>query len=102
MCSTRRSVGGAVAVVLCVTCSVPARGAILCKRKSGVVVVRETCKKKEALLDPAALGLRGPKGDPGVQGPPGPPGVGPLATCPPDAVQVGPTCVDAYEASALS
>jgi hypothetical protein len=25
--------------------------------------------------------------------------VGPLTTCPPDAVQVGPTCVDKYEAS---
>ena len=41
-------------------------------------------------------GLAGPTGPAGPQGPPG---VGPLTTCPPDSVNVGPTCVDTYEAS---
>src|SRR5262249_51372994 len=36
---------------------------------------------------------------PGAPGPAGAPGVGPLTTCPPDSVLVGPTCVDTYEAS---
>jgi len=44
-------------------------------------------------------GPTGPTGDPGPTGPQGPPGVGPLTTCPPDSVNVGPTCVDTYEAS---
>src|SRR5437870_5264985 len=47
-------------------------------------------------------GLAGPTGPAGPQGPTGaqgPPGVGPLTTCPPDSVNVGPTCVDTYEAS---
>jgi hypothetical protein len=70
---------------------------VLCQRKSGVVVVRDPkCKKKEKALDLAQFGATGPKGDPGTQGPPG---VGPLTTCPPDAVLVGTTCVDKYEAS---
>src|SRR5262249_30862965 len=77
------------------------------------------CKKKEtptsiAALEgaegvqgPAGPPVSGPPGSPGPQGPPGagpagpqgPPGVGPLTACPPDSVNVGPTCVDTYEAS---
>jgi len=70
--------------------------AVLCEKPSGAVFVRTACKKKEVPLDPGGLGLVGPKGDPGM---PGPSGVGPMTTCPPDAVLVGPTCVDVYEAS---
>src|SRR5262249_12731058 len=87
------------ALALCVTWAAPGGGAILCKTKYGVVVVRDMCKKKETPLDPAALGLRGPQGDTGPQGPQGLPGIGPLAQCPPDAVLVGTACVDKYEAS---
>src|SRR5947208_2107457 len=49
-----------------------------------------------------AAGPTGPQGLAGPTGPAGPqgaPGVGPLTTCPPDSVNVGPTCVDTYEAS---
>jgi hypothetical protein len=70
--------------------------AVLCQKRSGVLVVREACKRKERAADPVALGLQGP---PGVQGPQGAPGVGPLTTCPPDAVLVGTTCIDRFEAS---
>src|SRR5437870_10358225 len=44
-------------------------------------------------------GPQGPAGSAGPTGPQGPPGVGPLTTCAPDSVNVGPTCVDTYEAS---
>jgi|SRR6266850_611020 len=74
----------------------PASAAMLCVKKSGVIVLRQACKKKEKPLDLMPFGAVGPKGDPGMQGPPG---VGPLTTCPPDSVLVGTTCVDTYEAS---
>jgi len=57
-----------------------APAAVLCKKKSGVIAVRDTCKAKETRLDPDALGLRGAsgvkgdKGDPGQQGADGSPG----------------------------
>jgi len=96
-----------------------ASGAVLCQKRSGAVVVRVTCRKKEVPLDLAqfgavgSAGAPGPKGDPGppgvgspgMPGPkgdpglPGRPGIGPLSACPPDSVAVGPTCVDKYEAS---
>src|SRR5439155_21694548 len=44
-------------------------------------------------------GAAGAAGPQGLTGPQGPPGVGPLTTCPPDSVNVGPTCVDTFEAS---
>jgi hypothetical protein len=74
----------------------PTVEAVLCQKRSGVLVVRESCKRKERVADPVALGLQGP---PGAQGPQGTPGVGPLTSCPPDAVLVGPTCIDRFEAS---
>jgi len=42
-----------------------ARAAVLCKKKSGVIAVRDACKGKETRLDPDALGLRGSQGPPG-------------------------------------
>src|SRR5437870_4187515 len=60
----------------------------------------------QGLAGPAGpAGPQGPAGPTGSQGatgpagPQGPPGVGPLTTCPPDSVNVGPTCVDTFEAS---
>jgi sulfatase-modifying factor enzyme 1 len=46
-----------------------------------------------------ATGPTGATGVTGATGPTGAPGVGPLTMCPPDAVLVGTTCVDTYEAS---
>jgi hypothetical protein len=51
-----------------------ARASVLCQKKSGAVFVRNTCKKKETLLDVSALGLVGPRGQQGIQGPKGDPG----------------------------
>ncbi len=46
---------------------------VLCEKKSGVVVVRDSsCKKKETPLDLTQFGAVGPKGDKGDQGDPGP------------------------------
>jgi len=48
-----------------------APGALLCQKPSGALFAREACKKKETAVDPAALGLIGPKGDAGAPGAPG-------------------------------
>lgn len=42
---------------------------VLCRNKKGVLAARSTCKGKETQVDPAALGLVGPKGDKGDPGP---------------------------------
>jgi hypothetical protein len=56
----------------------PTAGAsVFCRKKSGIVAVRDACKKKETPLDATTLGLVGPKGDkgdPGIQGDLGPKG----------------------------
>lgn len=86
-----------LAVVLSLGLSLGARAAdaaVLCSSKKGAVFVRDACKRKEKVVDPVALGLRGPSGE---QGP-----AGPAAwerTCPPDSVAVGTGCIDTYEAS---
>src|SRR5436309_2445374 len=60
---------------LCLTGAASAGATVLCAKKSGVVVMRAGCKKKETALNLAQL------------------------ACPPDSVLIGTTCVDAYEAS---
>jgi len=41
--------------------------AVLCATKKGAVKLRgDACKPKETAIDPVALGLQGPKGDPGT------------------------------------
>ena len=55
---------------LCLTWVASAGATVLCAKKSGVVVVRAACKKKETPLDLAQLGAVGPKGDPGSKPPP--------------------------------
>ncbi len=46
--------------------------AVLCKKKNGLVAVRDSaCAKKETLVDPVSLGLQGPTGATGSQGPTG-------------------------------
>jgi hypothetical protein len=51
--------------------------AMLCAKKSGVLAIRQTCRKKETPVDVSALGSKGnpgPKGDTGPRGDPGPSG----------------------------
>ena len=58
---------------------VPASATLLCKKKkSGVVVAREACKKGEAPVDLSQVGAAGPSGPQGPQGPQGVPGAGAL------------------------
>jgi hypothetical protein len=62
----------------------PAAALVMCGRKTGsgqlapgsTIKLRDACKVNEALVDPVALGLQGPKGDQGDQGVAGPPGPG--------------------------
>jgi hypothetical protein len=46
-----------------------AEALVLCANPSGSVFVRATCQSSEQTLDPLALGLQGPQGDPGTAGP---------------------------------
>src|SRR5262245_29610888 len=51
------------------------RADVLCKKKSGVLLTRSSCKSKETQVNPATLGLVGPpgvKGDKGDKGDAGP------------------------------
>ena len=92
-------------VALSTMWTVSAGAALLCKKKSGVVVVREACKKMETPLDLAQFGVM----------PPTPPDTPDQVrakffagtACPgndPDdvMVRVGNLCVDVYEASVWS
>ena len=47
---------------------------VVCEKPSGVLTVREACKRKERQVDLSALGVAGPSGLPGAPGPQGPPG----------------------------
>jgi hypothetical protein len=102
---------GMLAVAL-VAGVVPPAGAapVLCKKKSGAVVVRDpACRKKEKALDLAQFGAVGPKGDKGDSGSPDTadqvrakffagtacPGNDPADIM----VKVGSICLDKYEAS---
>ena len=91
---------------LIVTLGTPTSAAVLCQMRSGVIVVRTACKKKEAPLDLAQFGAGGPTGPAGPEGPTGPAGeegpAGPATSerpCPPHAVLSGTICIDQYEAS---
>lgn len=86
----------AIALLMLVAPPTSALGKVLCQKSSGTVVARDTCRRREQILDLSTLLGTGPQGP---QGPQGPAGVGPLTQCPPDQVLVGPTCVDKYEAS---
>src|SRR2546425_1315017 len=89
-----------------------ASAAVVCRKRTGVLVQRERCKRGEASVDLSGLGAVGP------QGPQGPAGSADSSdqvrqkffggtACPgSDAsdvmVKVGPLCVDKYEASVWS
>ena len=67
---TRRSLRiiGSAAVLVTVA-GTSSQADVLCRNKKGVLASRSTCKAKETQIDPAALGLIGPKGDKGDPGP---------------------------------
>jgi Sulfatase-modifying factor enzyme 1 len=66
----------------------PGAAAVLCKKRSGVVMARDTCKRKETTLDLAAVGLLGPVGSAGPAGPGGPAGpAGPEGDAGPQGAQ---------------
>ncbi len=58
----------AVGLALCLTWAAPAGAVVLCTKKSGVVVVRATCRKRETPLNLTQFGAVGPKGDKGAPG----------------------------------
>ena len=60
------------AVLLVVAAGTWAHADVLCKSKKGMLASRATCKSKETQINPAALGLIGPKGDKGDKGDAGP------------------------------
>ena len=63
---------GIAAVLLGLLASAPgADGAVICRKKSGVLVSREACSKREAAVDLAQVGVLGPTGPEGPGGPAG-------------------------------
>src|SRR5262245_23156258 len=65
----------AVAGALLAT-AVSADALVLCQKRSGVVVARDACKRKESPIDVATLGLVGPTGPAGPTGAAGMDGFG--------------------------
>src|SRR5690349_5163722 len=57
-------------IALAGACS--AEAAVLCVKKTGVVVVRDACKRHEQAMDLSQFGVAGPAGAAGAQGPSGP------------------------------
>ena len=49
--------------------------AVVCKKRSGVLVVRDACKRRETQVSMADFGALGPRGPVGADGPQGPQGV---------------------------
>ncbi len=80
-----------LSLALTAALAAPTSAAVLCKKPTGVIVVRQACKKKEAPVDLAEFGAVGPQGPAGLNAWERP--------CPPDAVRSGTTCIDKFEAS---
>ncbi len=108
---TKTTVMAGLALACALAAAAPAAGAgVLCRKKSGEIFLRDTaCKKKETAVDvgtllgplPARVGaveasvstLAATVGGLAASV------SNPVRSCPPDAVRVGETCVDKYEAS---
>jgi len=65
----RHSVIAIVAAMAVGSTALRARGLVVCKKKSGIVFLRDACKKKETLVDPVSFGATGPQGPPRSPGP---------------------------------
>jgi hypothetical protein len=78
--AARGACSSLLAAVLVLSAATPSAALVLCKKKSGILRLRDACTPRESLVD--AFGLASSLG------------------CSPDAVRVGTACVDRYEASA--
>jgi len=63
-----------VVLALVVVAGTGVDAAVICQKKSGTMVIRESCRKKEVQVDLSAFGAVGPQGAPGERGPEGPSG----------------------------
>jgi hypothetical protein len=68
---TPRSLGCGVAL-LAILAAVPANALVVCAKKSGRLLTREACKKRETAALPGAVALVGPAGPQGATGARGP------------------------------
>ena len=70
----RRRLG--IPLALAAVLAASSAGAVtLCAKKSGKLLVRDVCKKRERAAVPGAIAIVGPTGAAGPAGPPGPPGI---------------------------
>jgi hypothetical protein len=62
-----------VVTIACGPLVLPVEGdaAVICRKRSGVVVIRDACKAKETSVDLSQFGALGPEGPRGPQGVPG-------------------------------
>src|SRR5437667_11794448 len=67
---------GILAVVGLALAAEPALSDVICKKKSGAMVIRGACKRRELQVRLADFGALGPPGDPGDAGAPGVAGTG--------------------------
>ena len=79
---TARSLGCWVAL-LAMLAAAPANALVVCAKKSGRLIAREACKKRETAALPGAVALVGPVGPQGATG-----GTGPVAILPYEVVDV--------------
>jgi hypothetical protein len=66
-----KSLCGCLVAMLAVLGVSPARAAVLCKARSGAMVVRQACKRGETQVDLTQFGSAGAAGAPGTNGAPG-------------------------------
>src|SRR5436309_316983 len=64
-----KRMGWLLAVGVVLTAMGTADAAVLCTKKTGAVVIRDACKKKERAMNLADFGASGPQGAPGATGP---------------------------------
>lgn len=60
-----------VVLALVVVAGTGVEAAVICQKRSGTMVIRESCRKKEVQVDLSAFGAVGPQGAPGERGEPG-------------------------------
>ncbi len=108
---TKTTVMAGLALACVLSGVAPAAGAgVLCRKKSGEIFLRDTaCRKKETPVDVGTLLGTLPTRVGAVEasvstlaanvGALAASVSNPVRSCPPDAVRVGETCVDKYEAS---